>query len=72
MSATQSTLEFLSARLFPSRKPYLSFRAAAEESSLSERSLRRLHQQGKLEARRVGRRLVIPRESFDQLLQSLS
>lgn len=67
--ATQTTVERLASTLFqPVRKEYLSFREASTETSLSERHLRRLYAQGRLQARRVGRRLLISRESLDNLL----
>jgi excisionase family DNA binding protein len=71
MAATQiSFLDTLTQRLFSSRKEFMSFREASEQSSLSERTLRRLHQSGQLEARRIGNRLLLTRESFEKLLQS--
>jgi len=68
--ATQ-TLELISQALFQPRRKFLSFREAAEETSLSERTLRRLHQSGQLDARKVGGRLIISRESLDELLRNL-
>lgn len=69
--ATQTpTFDFLSTRLFASRPQFLSFRDAAAESSLSERHLRRLYAEGSLVGRKVGKRVLIDRESFEKFLRS--
>jgi len=71
-AATSPILDRLTQTLFPTRKEYLSFAEAAAETSLSERTLRRYHRQGRLQVQRVGSRRIILRQSLDELLNSLS
>ena len=58
----------LAEKLFPSRKQYVSVREVVEETSLSERHVRRLVADGQLETSKVGRRILVLRSSLDSLL----
>jgi len=68
MAAQTQILDRLAQTLFPTRTEFLSFREAATETTLSERTLRRFHKQGRLSARKVGGRLLIERASLEKLL----
>lgn len=70
MATQTNSLDLISRALFrPAQRQFLSFREASQETSLSERTLRRLHKQGRLDARKVGSRLVVSRESLETLLR---
>lgn len=73
MATQTNSLDNISRALFrPERRQYLSFREASEVTSLSERTLRRLHKAGNLEARKVGSRWLIPQQALTDLLNRLS
>lgn len=63
---------FLASRIFPTRTPFVTFKDASAESTLSESTLRRLAKAGRLQTKAIGGRVLILRESFDSLLTDLS
>lgn len=69
-ASTLTAIESLSAALFPQRKTYVSLREAALQTSLSEKTLRRYANEGRLATQKVGRRVLVSQASLDSLLQS--
>ena len=57
--------------VFPSQKPWISYKQAVTETTLSKSTIYRLTKSGQLESRKVGNRVLISRDSLNELLRSL-
>ena len=66
-----SAINTLIQTVFPSQKPWLSYKQAVAETSLSKSTTYRLQKNDRLESRKVGNRVLIPRDSLNELLRSL-
>ena len=69
MSAAQTTFESLANRLWPTRQDYVSVAQVVEQTSLSERSVRRMIADRRLESCKLGGRRLVKVSSLENLLQ---
>jgi excisionase family DNA binding protein len=69
MAAATTTLENLIQAVFPSQRQWLTYAQAARETSMSRSTLYRRIKDGRIDAKRVSKRLtLISRESLDKFL----
>ena len=63
------TIETLAERLFSTPKEFVSVKELAEQTSVSERTIRRRVASGELESYKLGSRRLVRRDSLENLLQ---